>query len=98
MKHWMVFDEQTTYSRTGSSSSFTITLYETLDGGKSWRHTTPRLAYHYLDISSFVSTSTGWGLGNNMPESYPSGAFRDTLLQTIDGGQTWQAARYALIW
>jgi photosystem II stability/assembly factor-like uncharacterized protein len=55
-------------------------LYRTRDGGTTWSATSPG-AYH-LQALSFPDARTGWGVTTNQ------------LLQTSDGGASWQHIDY----
>ena len=58
------------------------TLSSTSDGGNHWSLTS-NTAYH-LNALSFIDAQNGWGVTSNQ------------LLQTTDGGKTWQQISYTI--
>jgi hypothetical protein len=74
----------------GDIHSETVTLYSVLlgseDGGKTWREPYERIHGAGLDHLQFLDFSNGWASGETL-FPLPQDPF---LLNTTDGGKTWQ--------
>ena len=87
MTHWSVLDTTNT------------TLYKTADGGQHWATSQPKADFQRIVGMQFLSATTGWAIGYNIPANVSSMNDSDTVsspLKTSDGGQTWQAVNYVV--
>lgn len=71
-------------------------IYTTSDGWKHWANVSIKTSFKRIYSFDFVSLTQGWALADNRTLLYPEpgGGIRKgdviSLLQTSDGGQTWQ--------
>ena len=93
INHWLLFRDPGYMNYT---PRYQLPLYETTDGGRHWTTGHSYSSSHAMYNFSFVSDTVGWAIGDNMPRSYPPGAYRDILHKTIDGGHTWTVADYVV--
>lgn len=70
------------------------TLYRTSNGGQGWE-LLKRTAWKHLSLS-FVNDLLGWAVACDMVHCYQQDAER-ALVQTVDGGRTWQILETRLI-
>ena len=93
INHWLLFGDPGYMNYT---PRYQVPVYETTDGGRHWRTGHSFSSSHAMYNFSFVSDTVGWATGNNMPRSYPPGAYRSMLYKTVDGGHTWTEAQYTV--
>jgi photosystem II stability/assembly factor-like uncharacterized protein len=68
-----------------------MALYSTSDGGQHWTKLSPGANFKRVTSLSFVSTTTGWGIGGQSDTS-------SFLLKTTDGGKTWTLIPFSISW
>jgi photosystem II stability/assembly factor-like uncharacterized protein len=71
---------------TGKGAEFNIA--KSKDGGVSWRHISHLPQYGWIDSFYFIDANRGWA-STNMKQ-YVEGSASAILLQTTDGGLSWQ--------
>ncbi|MGO8949609.1 MAG: hypothetical protein ACLQUY_18555 [Ktedonobacterales bacterium] len=73
------------------------TLYKTADGGQHWAISQPMTDFERIQGMQFLSGTTGWAIGFNIPADHSSMSDSDTVsspIKTSDGGKTWQTVTY----
>jgi len=73
----MIWDIFFLNSTTGWATQHRGIIYKTLDGGNSWEQILPGITIRKI---FFLNENEGWGINDN----------GSTLMQTTDGGYTWQ--------
>ncbi len=79
------------------------TLYTTSDGWKHWTTVSIQTSFSRIYGFSFVSPTLGWALADNRTHFIPApgGGVQKgdmiALLQTTDGGKTWQETAHAVV-
>ncbi len=72
-------------------------LYTTADGGQHWTIIQPHDAFQRILDVDFLTSSTGWAIGDNTPANGICMCDLDTVttpVKTSDGGKTWKAMPY----
>lgn len=85
MTHWSAFD------------TLNATLYKTTDGGQRWAISHPQADFQRIEGVQFLSDTTGWAIGYNIPADHSSMSNSDIVsspIKTTDGGKTWQTVTY----
>lgn len=83
---WAVY-----YGYSGKETATEVPLFTTKDGGATWQHVSTN-AFVNLTWVVFASPTIGFAVQNS-----DSNKWGEQLLETLDGGMTWQAAEIAAL-